>query len=177
MVDVVTKAAPDSLSGAYRAVWRWHFYAGVFVMPFLMLLALTGGLYLFKDEIDQAVYRSMIQVPAGAVQTSPDAWLAAAARAGGGRVANVVLPDRPDQAVRARVDQPDGTQKTVFIDPHTARVTGVTGYGGVMETIKRLHSLELFGPVMNILVEIVAGWAIILFATGLYLWWPRGHHR
>ena len=40
--------APDELSGAYRAVWRWHFYAGVFVMPFLMLLALTGAIYLLS---------------------------------------------------------------------------------------------------------------------------------
>ena len=37
-----TSSAP--LSGAWRAVWRWHFYAGLLVMPFLMLLALTGGL-------------------------------------------------------------------------------------------------------------------------------------
>ena len=36
----------------YNAVWRWHFYAGLLVLPFLMLLALTGGLYLFKAEID-----------------------------------------------------------------------------------------------------------------------------
>ena len=44
-------SAPDA--AAYRLVWRWHFYAGVVVMPFLLLLALTGGLYLFKDEIDR----------------------------------------------------------------------------------------------------------------------------
>ena len=54
--------APDVMSGAYQAVWRWHFYAGVLVMPFLMLLALTGGLYLFKDEIDQFANRRMIEV-------------------------------------------------------------------------------------------------------------------
>jgi uncharacterized iron-regulated membrane protein len=71
------------------------------------------------------------------------------------------------------VDRPDGRRRTVFVDPHTARVTGVTGFGGVMETIKTLHSLTFFGPVMNILVEVVAGWTIVLFATGLYLWWPR----
>ena len=168
----------SQISGAYRAVWRWHFYAGVLVMPFLLLLTLTGGLYLFKDEIDQAVYRSMIQVPASSRQVSPDAWVAVAERTGAGVAANVVLPAASDQAVRIRVDRPDGGQNTVFIDPRTARVTGVTGYGGVMETIKRLHSLSLFGgglgQVLNIVVEIVAGWAIILFATGLYLWWPRG---
>ena len=71
--------APEELSGAYRAVWRWHFYAGVFVMPFLMLLALTGAIYLFKDEIDQVVYRPMIQVADAPGVVSPDAWLPAAA--------------------------------------------------------------------------------------------------
>lgn len=177
MTAPLNNKAPDMMSGAYRAVWRWHFYAGVLVMPFLMLLTLTGGLYLFKDEIDQAVYRPMIQVPASAQQADPDQWLSAAALAGEGRAANVIVPARADQAVRVRVDRPDGSQRTVFVDPHTARVTGFTAYGGVTETIKKLHSLSLFGgPIgaaLNILVEIVAGWAIILCATGLYLWWPR----
>jgi uncharacterized iron-regulated membrane protein len=27
----------------YRAVWRWHFYAGLFVIPFLLMLAVTGA--------------------------------------------------------------------------------------------------------------------------------------
>ena len=162
------------LTGAYRAVWRWHFYAGVLVMPFLMLLALTGAVYLFRDEIDHAVYRPLIQVADAPGLTSPDAWLPAAAQAGQGRVANVLIPARSDEAARVRVDRTDGSQKTVFVDPHTGRVTGVTDYGGVMETIKAIHSLSLFGPAMNLLVEIVAGWTIVLFATGLYLWWPRG---
>ena len=169
----LTKGASDILSGAYRAVWRWHFYAGLLVLPVLMLLALTGAAYLFKDEIDQAVYGRMITVPVAAQQASPDVWVAAAAEAGGGRAASLLMPERPDQAVRVRVDRPDGQRRTVFVDPYTARVTGVTGFGGVMETVKGLHSLTLFGPAMNIVVEIVAGWTIVLFATGIYLWWPR----
>ncbi|MFN3558767.1 MAG: PepSY-associated TM helix domain-containing protein [Brevundimonas sp.] len=167
------KKTSDGLSGAYRAVWRWHFYAGLLVMPFLMLLALTGGAYLFRDEIDHAVYRRMIEVPVATQTASPDDWIGAAAQAGRGRAASVLMPERPDQAVRFRIDRPDGTRRTVFVDPHTARVTGVTDFGGVMELIKSLHSLTFFGPVMNILVEVVAGWTIVLFATGLYLWWPR----
>ncbi|MEN5363977.1 PepSY-associated TM helix domain-containing protein [Brevundimonas intermedia] len=163
------------LSGPYRAVWRWHFYAGVFVMPVLMLLALTGGLYLFKDEIDGFLYRDMIRVPAVQAKAAPETWLAnTSAAAGGGRVANLVLPAGADQAVRLRVDRPDGVQKTVFIDPHTGRATGVIPAGGFMELVKKTHSLTLLGRPFNILVEIVAGWTIILFATGLYLWWPRG---
>jgi hypothetical protein len=31
----------------YRAVWRWHFYAGIVFAPFVILLAITGIIYLF----------------------------------------------------------------------------------------------------------------------------------
>jgi uncharacterized iron-regulated membrane protein len=166
-------APPKPLSDAYRAVWRWHFYAGLLVMPFLMLLALTGGLYLFKDEIDQAVYRPMIQIPSSQAHAAPEAWVAAAEKICGGRAASILMPEHTSQAVRIRIDRDDGDRRTVFVDPHTARVTGVTAYGGVMETIKRLHSLSLFGTAMNLIIEVVAGWTIILVTTGIFLWWPR----
>ena len=58
-------SARPPMSGAYRAVWRWHFYAGLLVLPVLCLMALTGGLYLFKDEIDAAVYRPYERIEAG----------------------------------------------------------------------------------------------------------------
>ncbi|RYY51963.1 MAG: PepSY domain-containing protein, partial [Comamonadaceae bacterium] len=38
--------AASPVSGLYRRVWRWHFYAGLVCLPFLALLALTGALYL-----------------------------------------------------------------------------------------------------------------------------------
>lgn len=171
----MTQSPEPELSGAWRAVWRWHFYAGVLVLPFLMLLALTGGLYLFKTELDSAVYGDMARVTPGVARVSADRWAEAALDGRlGARLIDVLLPSRNDAAVRLTIELKDGDRRTVFVDPHTGLRRGETGYGGVTETIKRLHSLELFGPVMNIVVEIVAGWAIILAATGLFLWWPRG---
>lgn len=161
------------MDGAYRAVWRWHFYAGLLVLPFLMLLALTGGIYLFQAEIEDAIQRPVADVTPAATQASPDAWLASAKAAGSGVVVNLLRPAREDRAVRFTVRQPDGDQRFVFVDPYTAQVTGVTPAGGVTETVKHIHSLAVAGPWANLLVEIVAGWAIILVATGVYLWWPR----
>tara|TARA_R110002167_G_scaffold97566_2_gene257434 strand:+ start:2243 stop:3607 length:1365 start_codon:yes stop_codon:yes gene_type:complete len=169
----MTDPVPNALSGAYRAVWRWHFYAGVMVLPVLMLMALTGGLYLFRAEIDGLVYRQIAHVESGPAMASPDLWVSAVEAGTGGRVASVLVPAGADEAVRLAVDLPDGGKRTAFVNPHDARLTGVTGFGGVMETVKRLHSLILLGTWANYLVEIVAGWAIILVATGLFLWWPR----
>jgi uncharacterized iron-regulated membrane protein len=171
----MTSQSPDQpLSGAFRAVWRWHFYASLLVLPFLMLMALTGALYLFADEIDGAVYRDLSRVEVRTATASPDRWVAAAETGLGGKVVNVLVPARPDEAVRLAVDLPDGGKRTAFVDPYDARLIGETGFGGVMETVKQLHSLILLGRWANYVVEIVAGWAIILVATGLFLWWPRG---
>lgn len=161
-----------ALSDSWRRVWRWHFFAGLIVMPVLMLMALTGGLYLYKAEIEDIAYRSLATVEVRDTRTSPDQWQRAAEQAVGGTAAAVVISDRPDRAVQVRVRKDQG-ERTVFVDPHDGRVTGMVGGQGIMELVKKLHSLELLGKPFNILVEIVAGWAIILVATGLFLWWPR----
>lgn len=52
----------------YRTVWRWHFYAGLFVVPFMLTLAATGIIYLFKPQLDTLMYRDRLFVqPAGEV--------------------------------------------------------------------------------------------------------------
>jgi uncharacterized iron-regulated membrane protein len=157
----------------YHAVWRWHFYAGLFVLPFLLLLALTGGLYLFKGEIDGLLYRDLATVQPQAEEASPDQWLAAAGEGVGGAPVSVLVPARPDRAVRIDVQRPEGDIRTAFIDPYDATMLGDTPQGGVLEFVKRMHSLTLVGPWANLLVEVVAGWTIVLVATGLFLWLPR----
>ncbi|WP_122465097.1 PepSY-associated TM helix domain-containing protein [Brevundimonas lutea] len=169
----MSKPNTAGLSGAYRAVWRWHFYAGLMVLPVLMLMALTGGLYLFKAEIEGALYGGLSAVEARGETVSPDRWTAAAEVGLGGTATSVFVPDRPDRAVQVKV-RTDAGDRTAFVDPYDARVIGSVTGDGVMGSVKRLHSLEILGRPFNILIEIVAGWAIILVATGLYLWWPRG---
>ena len=40
-------------SALYRRLWRWHFYAGLFCIPFVLTLAASGAIYLFKPQIDR----------------------------------------------------------------------------------------------------------------------------
>ncbi|WP_261314916.1 PepSY domain-containing protein, partial [Burkholderia contaminans] len=46
----------QSAHAGYRTLWRWHFYAGLFVMPFLVVLAITGTLYCFQPQIEPLLY-------------------------------------------------------------------------------------------------------------------------
>lgn len=161
----------QGLAGSYRAVWRWHFYAGLLVLPVLCLMALTGGLYLFKPEIESALYRNLAFVPERAATVAPAAWTASAEDALQGRATSMRV-GRPGEAVQIAVSGQRG-DRTAFVDPYDGRFLGSVEGEGVMGVVKRLHSLEIFGRPLNILVEIVAGWAIILVATGIFLWWPQ----
>jgi uncharacterized iron-regulated membrane protein len=159
----------------YQAVWRWHFIAGLLVMPFLVTMAITGGLYLFKDEITHLVYRNMIDVPVRTTPMAPLSTLIASTEAGlHGQVLQISPQDRPDRAVRMIVRTPSGDALTAYADPYDGRLLGSFTYGGIMQTIRKIHSLQKFGFWASCLIEITAGWAIILVGTGVYMWWPRG---
>ncbi len=161
-------------SSVYRAVWRWHFYAGLLVLPVLVMLALTGAVYLFAPEIDAVLYRDLIEVESRATSPAPpSAILASVEQATQGTVHQLDLPDRPDRAVKLLVGA-GGEAKTVYADPYDGRVLGSIPYGGVMYTVRKVHSLQLLGFWASSIVEAVAGWVLVLVATGVFLWWPRG---
>ena len=96
----------------YRKIWRWHFYAGLFVLPFTVVLSVTGSIYLFKPQIDRWEERSFLALgTAGAV--SADAQLAAAKAANPGlRFEAYRLPRAPGDAAMIAFGLPDGDQRS-----------------------------------------------------------------
>lgn len=157
----------------YRAVWRWHFYAGLLVLPLLAWLALTGAAFLYQKPIDRFFHPRLKVVEAAAQpRVSAQRQLAAALRARPGQVFRYVTPESEDASAEVGIVAADGGRRVVYVDPYRARVLGeLPDRGTVAWTIRRLHSLDLLGVPANALVEVAAGWAILLVPTGLYLWW------
>lgn len=176
-----TSTTPPTQAGSgesvlYRRVWRWHFYAGLICLPFLVLLAVTGGLYLFKDSIEAQLYRSLQTVAAQpGTGLSPEALLVRALAAEPGEAVRYVAPAHAGRSAEVGVRTVGQGVVAVFLDPADGRILGrLPDQDRLMETIKDLHSLALAGPIANHGVEIVAGWAIVLVVSGVFLWWPRG---
>ncbi len=159
--------------GFYRAMWRWHFYAGLIVLPVLALMAATGALYLYKPELEALAYPVRLTQPGGGASLPASRIVAAAQARAGAAVTQVMRPASNSESWRVVTPSEQSGTTTYFVDPRDGRILGQMRDGGVMETVKSLHSLTITGPVGNRVVEIVAGWAIILCVTGLYLRWPR----
>ncbi|PZX16923.1 putative iron-regulated membrane protein [Palleronia aestuarii] len=173
---------PPRTSALYRAVWRWHFFAGLIVLPFVILIAVTGAIYLFKDEINNAAYAERRFVaPAETQALAPSEITGAALDAHPGSLVAYFPAPAPDRTAEVKIAGEDGLTDTIYVNPYDATVVASDWDAGPsgstpMWLVRKLHSLEYVGWWGNRIIEAVAGWMVLLVATGIYLWWPRGRN-
>lgn len=158
----------------YFAAWRWHFYAGLFVIPFLIMLAVTGLMMMFITQVDGRDGEK-ITVTQGAAELSIPAQEAAVLAAQPGTIAEWIGPKAPDLAAVFRVKTDEG-QRLVALDQYSGEVIEVWDRrAGWYDLADNIHSTLLIGDTGDRLIEIAAGLGLVLVLTGLYLWWPRGN--
>lgn len=166
----VAKNWPD-----YRAVWRWHFYAGLFTLPFVIVLSISGAIYLFKPQIEAWSERDYdnLQVN-GTPAVVSDQVKAALAAVPDSTPNGYELPLTPNSAARVIVRTKEGEAVRVYLHPETLAILHTfPEKERFMRWLFRLHGELLMGDRGSNIVELASSWTIIMIVTGLYLWWPR----
>ncbi len=156
----------------HRTVWRWHFYAGLFCIPFVLWLATTGTIFLFKPQIERILdrpYDHLTIVQRASVNAQVQAAVAAVP---GSTLDAYQLPRTESSAAQIMVDK--GTEQfRVYIHPQTLAVLKLDNEDHRLENVvKRLHGELMIGKYGSWIVELAASWAVIMILTGLFLWWP-----
>ena len=166
----------DARSAAlHRTLWRWHFWAGLVVTPFLLILSLTGAIYLFEREIDNALYPRLRLVAPVARPVAASAMIRAALAAEGGAASRIDMPATPDRAAVVHVTPAAGPTLQVHVDPGSGRVLGsLDPEATLVGWANTMHGSLLLGDWGDRIVELAACWTLVLVGTGLFLWWPRG---
>lgn len=161
----------------YRILWRWHFYAGLFVMPFLIVLALTGAIYVFKPQIESALYGEKLFVPASTqARLGYDKLLSIAASAmpPDATASSIAVSQDPRRSTEAVFRLPSGDSSSVYINPYTGQVLGTLSVEHrLMKQVRQIHRDLLLGRWGGWLMELAACWTLIMVGTGIALWWPR----
>lgn len=198
--DEPTQAAETGNStSTWRTLWRIHFYSGIFALPFIVLMAITGLVILYTQPIQEATQASerIVAVPAGISPASLDKQAAAVEAAyPDGKIGDLTIPARPDQSTRFFVDDGSKSGIHVFVNPYTSTVLGSHKPGDdVVGLANRLHghlnndaltvplpavaALWDGGAVMrdyvvgDLVLEMLGIWTLVLVFSGLYIWWPR----
>ncbi|GGL09423.1 PepSY-associated TM helix domain-containing protein [Nocardia jinanensis] len=191
-------AAPDSAApatstprpgrGAFRALTlRLHFYAGLFVGPFLLIAAVTGGLYAVSPSIESFVNRDLLYVDS----RGPERPLSEQVTAG-----TAVRPDltlvavapapAPGETTRVLFSDPalgESERHAVFVDPVTAQPVGesvVYGSSGALPFrawVSQVHRHLHLGEPGRLYSELAASWLWLIALAGLALWIRRVRAR
>jgi uncharacterized iron-regulated membrane protein len=200
--DDKEQVAPEAAAGGgrqWRAVWRIHFYSGMFALPFILLMAVTGLVILYTQPIQDWTQGDLYKVDVGEETVSYEDQVAAVEDAyPEASVISLTTPSAPDRSTMVGLE--GSSQHTAgdqaFVDPYTGEVLGTNEAGGTIVGLSnRLHgflniegvtvdlptvsALWDDGPVMreyvvfDLVLETFGVWALVLVFSGLFLYWPR----
>lgn len=173
--DQPSSRRPARGEGLFRAFWRWHFYAAFLVIPVLVMLSVTGLVYLFRFELEPALHPDVmtVDVPAddGVVSQPYDTQLQSVERAfPEADVVSMTEPSEPDRSTVFSVDLPDGG-RDVYVNPWDASVLGSLDPDATLSgAAVRLHGDLMTGRWGDYVIEVAACWAIVMALTGYFLY-------
>nr|WP_316652233.1 PepSY domain-containing protein [uncultured Gellertiella sp.] len=170
-------AAPQPLARSlYFAVWRWHFYAGLFVIPFLLMLSVTGLIILWFTAIAPEYGDRLHVTPQAEALRLTDLGAAVHRLYPEGVIQKYVAPYDNSTPALFAVGTGNG-DRMLAMDPYTGSLLQDRAREGTWNDFATsIHGKLLWGANNgpgDTLIEIAAGFGIILLVTGLYLWWPR----
>lgn len=159
-----------------RTLWRWHFYAALFVMPLLLVLAITGTIYCFQPQIEPLVYRDrMVVADSHGPQLSRDVLLAKAAASEPRGAVPTLAQIETDRARSAEFvfRLPSGESESVYVNPYDGAVLGTLSVEHrLMKQVRNLHRGLMLGKTGELVMELAGCWTLVMIGTGIALWWP-----
>ena len=198
MNDTTSTEEPTTKNaGVWRSLWRTHFYAGMIVGPFMIWMALSGLGILYSQPIQSLLHGGSNQVAiVNSRATLENQVSNAMHRFPKDSFAYITPGATATEATTVGLTEPNGETRIVWTNPYTGVVTGTMFSGKDLPGfLNRFHGSILprewkmpvpnvawlfdEGPAWNhveigeVLVEILAGWGLMLAVSGLYLWWPR----
>lgn len=165
---------PPTLGQFHMLAWRWHFYAGLCVVPFLTMLAVTGLVMVFFTGFQHRLGMNIDVQPQAS--TAPVGTMAQAvlAQRPGAQLKEVVAPKSETRPAWFVVTV-DGRDEAVAVNPYTGELLrNVDKERTVFAWAEKIHGTLLLGDLGDRLIEIAAGLGIVLIVTGAYMAWPRG---
>jgi uncharacterized iron-regulated membrane protein len=175
--------APPPTSRWRPLILRLHFYAGIFIAPFILVAAVTGGLYAIAPTLESVVYRDLLHTDStGPARPVSDQILSAQQERPDLTVTAVRPATEPGDTTRVLFTDPslgESKRTAVFIDPATAAPVGhstVYGSSGSLPLrtwISELHRSLHLGDTGRLYSELAASWLGVVALGGAFLWVER----
>lgn len=180
--------ASNGNSSFYRALWRWHFYAGLLVIPFLLALSASGLLMLLSKPVDGLLQQDLTRVNVQGQAIPASDLLSKVQQEFPQSMVKLYIPpaDPTHSAQFTLVSHHGGGHSgghgapsiTAYVNPYSGEVLGTLDPAtSLYSAIKTFHGKLYLGDLGDTLIEITAGLAILMVLSGIYLALQRNGWR
>lgn len=150
---------------------KLHLYCALIAGVFILIISLTGALFVVSESIDHALNPRFFRVTPGGVRL-PVERIVNLVRAAypGEQVVHVRMPVRPVDTMKVALRR----RLLVFVNPYTGDILGARDpLTPLLVRIQQFHTGRVAGPTGRRVVGIATIIALFLVVSGLYLWWQR----
>lgn len=160
-----------------KAIFQIHLWAGIVLCLYIAVIAITGSILVFREEIERTVFRNVrIASELSGSSTVPlDRMVETVAKTYPTRaIALAYLPRHPDEnALIVTSSQGETGGRYVYVSPASGRIVGeVNTARHWFSILAQLHYYLLLGRVGLIVNGVGAAFLLLLTLSGLILWWP-----
>ena len=175
-----------------KAISWLHLWLGLISGLVIVIISITGCLFVFQKEFSELKYKNVFFIPARKTVTLPLHQLQEIAQHALGKnqpVNYITVWKDPKRAWEFMAYKENDTALTyfgameyyrsAFLNPHTGQITGIRNYKtDFFQIVKYLHWSLLLNDRYG---QPIVGWSTVIFVvmliTGLVLWWPKKWNR
>ena len=161
-----------------RTLWlKAHLWIGLTIALPLIVIALTGAVMVFEEDLDRALNPALSYVTPGDRPLPLDELVTRARTAHpAAQLGSVTLPEKPHHPLQISATAKDGPF-TIAVNQYTGQVLGTRSSAdresGLARRMHLLHTRLLGGQIGEWVVGLITALTLFMAIAGLVLWWPR----
>jgi len=168
---------------AKKIASQLHLWLGVSSGLVVFIVALTGCLLVFEEELEPVINKPfhIVQVPEKANRLPLDNLTAIASNAfPANKLSRIIIEKEEERTVLFGFGSGKKEKEilTVAVNPYTGKIVGSRNeHDTFFEVVLRLHRYLCLGETGKIITGISCVCFLIIIITGLVLWWPNRKNK
>lgn len=163
-----------------KVINKLHLWLGLASGTIIFLIALTGALWTFETEIQDALYsyRNVKEVQQPFI--APSQLKTAAASVLGDKKITGIYYRAKNKAAEVRAwsnEKGNEYDCTVFLNPYTGELLHAQLSHNFFDIVIELHTNLMLGDAGRTIIDYSALLFLIMLISGIILWWPRNKAR
>lgn len=153
----------------YDYVWKLHFYMGLYAVPFLLMLSISGLIMMFSIQIEGRYGEKMEIVPNGKMLSIEKQKNEILKEYGDVKILEYIIPLN-EKSVSTFLIKQSGKKHLITLNPYTAKILkNIERNKSYYRWFSILHGSLFIGDFGDRLIEISSSFALLLLFSGIYL--------